>query len=275
MTRVNYVKITLFLALCSCLLSCTSVPLVSKSRRPFSQIRATVIIDPGHGGEDPGAVSASGLKEKDLCLDIALRIKRYLNIIMPHVKVVMTREKDTYVSLEKRIQIADKAQGDLFISVHINSSDSKEAKGFMVYSLDTASDRHAERLAQRENKGLGDNQGPVKFILADLRANAHRSESDQLARLISESLSSQITKKVGAAATNHRGNNQAIFHVLFVKMPAVLTELLFLSNPLEEGLLKTQAMRESCARGIVAGVGKYLDQLDQRTLVRAHNAKRK
>lgn len=265
----KFFKACAFLGLSYLFISCVHAPVISKISS-FAKIRATVVIDAGHGGEDPGAVSASGLKEKDLCLDIALRIRRLLNIVMPQVKVVMTRESDNYVSLEKRIQIADGAQGDLFISVHINSSDNKEAKGFEVYSLDTASDRHAERLAARENKNLLENKNPVKFILADLRANAHRNESDQLARHIAQSLESQITKKVGVDAAKHRGNNQAIFHVLFVKMPAVLAELLFLSNPLEEQWLKTQAMRESCARGIVAGVGKYLDQ----RMVRAQNATR-
>jgi N-acetylmuramoyl-L-alanine amidase len=268
MSRLKLLKTWLLLILSYFLISCITSPKAAGAKNNLAKIRATVIIDAGHGGKDPGAIGAAGLKEKDVCLDIALRIKRLLNLVMPEVKVVMTRESDIYVSLEQRIQIAKKAQGDLFISVHSNSSDTKEAKGFEVYSLDTASDRHAERLAARENINIGEKQSPVKFILADLRANAHRNESDQLARHIAHSLQTQIAKKLGVDASKHRGNNQAILHVLFVPMPAVLAELLFLSNPLEEQLLKTQAMRESCARGVVAGIGKFLDQ----RMVRAQNA---
>lgn len=232
-----------------------------------NKVKATIVIDPGHGGEDSGALGKNGLKEKDLSLDIALRITRLLKLVMPEVKVILTRTHDQSVSLEERIAIAHKAQGDIFISVHINSSDQESARGFEIYSLDVASDKHAERLAARENKSLKTNSG-VNFILADLRAHDHRYESDQLARFISQGLSSQVSKKLAYAGMNNRGYNQAVFQVLFVKMPAVLAEFFFISNPEEERLLKTEAMRESCARGTVAGISKYFDQ----RIARAQNA---
>ena len=254
-----FFKLKIFLVLF--MLGCeTSQPVKNKSSNileSYAKLHATVVIDAGHGGEDSGAVGSNGLKEKDLSLDIARRIRRLMKIIMPNVNIIMTREGDRWVGLEERLTIAHKAQADLFISVHINSSENKEAAGFEIYSLDTASDRHAERLAARENKDL-QKDNKINYILADLRAHAYRSESDKLARYISQNLSSQINKNFSNNLIKNRGYNQAIFHVLFVKMPAVLAELLFISNPEEEKLLGTAIMRESCARGLVAGIGKYL-----------------
>lgn len=222
-------------------------------------VKATVIIDPGHGGDDSGAVGSKGLKEKDLTLDIALRVKRLMARVMPNVRVVLTREHDSYVGLERRISIAHEMRGDVFLSIHINSSENKEAGGFEVYSLDVASDRHQDRLAARENKA-NDQKGEVNYILADLRANGNRAESDILAGHVSQSLSSQLAKKVSRSRINDRGYSQAIFQVLFVKMPAVLAELFFISNPKEERMLKNEGVRELCARGLVAGLHKYLKQ---------------
>lgn len=234
-----------------------------------SGIRGRVIIDPGHGGEDAGAVGPTGLKEKDLTLDMALRMRRLLQKVMPQVEVILTRTSDRYVSLEDRVKMANTAGGDLFLSLHINSSDQKEASGFELYSLDVASNRHADRLAARENKSGGFNSKALKFILADLRANANREESDQLAGLISRGLKNQLTKSIAQSKLNDRGYNQALFHVLFVKMPAVLSEMFFISNPNEERLLKKAGVRELCARGMVLGVKQYLDN----RVIRAQNGR--
>ena len=143
-----------------------------------SKLSATVVLDAGHGGADGGAVG-SFLKEKDVTLDIALRVKRLLNMVMPNVRVVLTRDNDAFVSLEQRVNIANNAQGDIFLSLHINSSKDKEARGFEVYSLDIASDRHAKRLAALENKKHP--KSALNLVLADLRANDFRAESDRLA----------------------------------------------------------------------------------------------
>lgn len=262
-TTTGILKLLAVLVLHVLMNACTTkvIKPPSKISQPVSTspTRATIVIDPGHGGTDSGAIGFTGLKEKDLTLDIALRIKRLLNQVMPNVRVILTRSSDKAVGLEERIQIANKNKGDLFISVHINSSDRKEAHGFEVYSLDVASDRHAERLAARENNSLARLDKGVKFILADLRANDNRQESDHLANFISRGLSAQLSKKVEPALIKDRGYNQAIFQVLFVKMPAVLTELFFISNRDQEILLKKPEIREYCARGIVAGAKKYLD----------------
>jgi N-acetylmuramoyl-L-alanine amidase len=271
-TPMAFLLMLFFISISGCVAHLTHTTSSSPTLEALAKIQATVVIDPGHGGADSGAMSKSGLLEKDLCLDISKRIARLISKVMPRVKIIMTREIDKAVSLEERIKIANAAQGDVFLSIHINSNENEDAHGFEVYSLDIASDRHAERIAMRENKTNKDSSG-VNFILADLRANNHRYASDQLAKLIAKNLILQVSKKVGAEAVNNRGYNQAIFSVLFVNMPAVLAELFFISNPHDERRLRTEAMRESCARGVVAGLGMYLKNLDTNVVRTAHVAK--
>lgn len=221
-----------------------------------SMIRARVIIDAGHGGEDSGAVGARGLKEKDITLDVASRLGRLFKNLMPNVDVVMTRSSDTYVGLEKRVQMANQRKGDAFISLHINSSESKKSSGFETYSLDVASDNHAKRLAARENLS-SNGRNPADFIRADMRAFSNRADSDRLASWISRGIGLRMKDK-GRNRVLDRGNNQAIFHVLFVRMPAVLLELFFISNPKEELMLSKKTEREKIAQGIFLGVREFL-----------------
>ncbi len=254
------VTIFLFLLLASLIFGCeTSKRAIKKTRAPrfISTVAGTLVIDAGHGGEDSGAVSRRGLKEKDVTLDLARRVKKLVNQFMPNVNVVLTRENDRYVGLEERVRIANNASGDLFLSIHINSNQNSQSAGFEVYSLDVASDRHAERLAARENQSFKE-KSKTKFILADLRAHANREKSDDLAKLIASSLEAQVKKIVPKESIRNRGYNQAIFHVLFVNMPAVLAEAFFISNPKEEALLLKPHFREMCARGMVLGINKYL-----------------
>lgn len=241
----------------------TTVPVkrapVTKPQQKRSSARsARIVIDPGHGGHDGGAVGKRGLKEKTITLDIAKRLKNLIERSMPHVEVVLTRSSDIYVSLEDRIRIAHRKPGDLFLSLHVNSSESKAAGGFEIYSLDVASDRHAERLAARENKIENKNSKGVNFILADLRSFSNRRDSDRLAKAVANGLKAQLSRKKMATSISDRGYNQAIFHVLFVKMPAVLAELFFISNPKEEKLLSDAASRDAIARGLFVGVRNFL-----------------
>lgn len=256
-----------FLILCllvSFCLGCASTVSSSKAARPIVQvsreqnIKARVIIDPGHGGNDSGAVGKKGLLEKNITLDIAKRLTRLMASYLPNVEVILTRKSDHFVNLEDRIRIANQQQGDLFLSLHVNSSESKDAGGFEIYSLDIASDRHAERLAARENKEINKNGKRVDFILADLRAFSHRNDSDKLAKAIANGLKSQLSKNRSRSSISDRGYNQAIFHVLFVKMPAVLAELFFISNPHEERMLSNKTSRENIARGLFMGVRSFL-----------------
>lgn len=238
--------------------SCVSVSgsLTKKTRQ--SPVMGRVIIDAGHGGRDAGAVSSTGLKEKDLTLDMALRIRRLMRKVLPNVEVILTRQDDRYVSLEKRIKTAEEKSGDVFLSLHINSSE-EPASGFELYSLDVANNSHAEKLAKRENALNEKESRALQFVLADLRANSFRQESDELARLIAHGLKNQLKQGVFSEQINDRGYNQALFHVLFVKMPAILAEMFFLSNPKDESLLRQRKARELCARGMVLGVMKFLE----------------
>ena len=237
-----------------------------------TRIKARVVLDPGHGGSDSGAISKRGLMEKNITLDIAKRLKNLIERNLPEVEVVLTRSSDAYVSLEERIRIAHRKPGHLFLSLHVNSSESKKASGFEIYSLDVAGDRHAERLAARENKVENKNGRGVNFILADLRAFSNRKDSDKLAKSVALGLKAQLKKTKAASAISDRGYNQAIFHVLFVKMPAVLAELFFISNPQEEKMLSEQIYREAIARGLFLGVRNFLATNANKNL-RADNAK--
>lgn len=222
--------------------------------------KARIVIDPGHGGSDSGAVGKRGLLEKDVTLDIAKRMKHLFNKYLPQVEVMLTRSADRFVSLEDRIIMAHQKKSDVFLSLHVNSSESKDANGFEIYSLDVASDRHAERLAARENKSASQRNPQVDFILADLRAFSNRRDSDRLALGIAQGIKSQLSKNKSIGKVHDRGYHQAIFHVLFVKMPAVLAELFFISNPEDEKMLSQRAFRELIARGLFLGVKNYLDK---------------
>jgi N-acetylmuramoyl-L-alanine amidase len=242
-------------------LSCSFInplPQTHKSIK-LSQMQRRIVIDAGHGGEDSGAVGHKGLLEKHITLDIARRLNRLFARYMPQVDVILTRSKDQYVSLEERVNIANKTTADVFISLHVNSSEEKSARGYEIYSLDIASDRHAERLAARENKAVNGQAQNVNFILADLRAHSHRRDSDRLGHSIALGLKSQLMKIENKIQFYDRGYNQAIFHVLFVKMPAVLAELFFISNPEEEKMLASSKTREFIARGIFLGIKNFLE----------------
>jgi len=249
----------LFMNVCAGL-ACVST--ISQTKRASSlkayHLRARVVIDPGHGGKDAGAVGKRGLLEKHVTLDIARRIKRVFAKMMPNVDVVITRTSDRYVSLKERVLIANRRPADVFVSLHVNASESGESNGFEIFSLDVASDRHAERLAARENSENGEAASNLQFILADLRATSNRKLSDRLASLVSRGLKMELRKIPTASPILDRGYNQAIFQVLFVNMPGILAELFFISNSEEEDMLSKKASREHIARGIYLGVRKFL-----------------
>lgn len=235
--------------------SCKSMPQVMKD------MGVTIVIDAGHGGIDSGAVGMGGLKEKDISLDIAIKTKEILHYMLPSSRIILTRTKDEYVALEKRIKIANNNKAHIFISLHGNSSHIKTAKGFEVYSLDVASDKHAEKLSKRENDSFKEKKKGVKFILAHLRASSNRKESDALAEFLRAGIVEQTSKIADSKNINDRGVQQALFNVLFVNMPAVLIELFFLSNPYEEKLLKNPNFRRECARGIALGIVNYFSAM--------------
>ncbi|MCM2256284.1 MAG: N-acetylmuramoyl-L-alanine amidase [Vicinamibacteria bacterium] len=221
-----------------------------------------IVIDAGHGGHDPGSIGRHGLQEKDLVLDIALKLARLVETELG-AEVVMTRDSDVFIPLEERTAIANSKGADLFLSIHANSSRSPRARGIETYFLSFAKDPHAEEVAARENAisqaTLKDLQGLVKAITL----NSKIDESRDFAASIHESML-QTLKPVNPTGAVDRGVRTAPFYVLIgANMPSILAEIAFLSNPDEERLLKTQGYRERIAQSILTGVRSYLASINR------------
>jgi N-acetylmuramoyl-L-alanine amidase len=214
-----------------------------------------VVIDAGHGGHDTGTTGPGGTQEKNVALAIALRLGRVLTD--EGLEVLFTREDDHFVRLEDRARIANEAHGDLFISVHCNSGAESTWRGVETYSLNLTSDRYAIRLAARENTSSAKTMSDLQFILADLATRAHTDESARLADRVQHSLVSRLSAKYAKA--KDRGRKEALFYVLLgAKMPAILVETGFLSNPDDEKRLATASYEDDVARAIAAGVQDFL-----------------
>jgi N-acetylmuramoyl-L-alanine amidase len=220
-----------------------------------------IVIDPGHGGHDPGTIGRGGLQEKDLVLDVARRLESLLRSELA-AEVVMTRDSDVFIPLEERTAIANSKGADLFLSVHANASRSSKARGIETYFLNFAKDPDAEEVAARENAisaaTLKDLQGLVKAITT----NAKIDESRDFAATVQEAMVANL-RPHNAGALN-RGVHTAPFYVLIgANMPSVLAEIAFVSHPEEEKLLKTSAYRQHVAHSLLKGVRAYLLELNQ------------
>jgi N-acetylmuramoyl-L-alanine amidase len=220
-----------------------------------------IVIDPGHGGHDPGTIGHAGLQEKDLVLDVSLRLEKMLHG-EPGTEVIMTRSTDAYVPLEERTAIANSKGADLFLSVHANSSRNPTARGIETYILNFALDPHAEEVAARENAispaTLKDLQGLVKAIAL----NSKIDESRDFATSVHESMIEKV--KAGQPGIQDRGVRTAPFYVLIgANMPSVLAEISFVSNPDDERLLRSPDQREKIAESLFAGIKAYLEGLNR------------
>ncbi len=227
---------------------------------PAAGAAPLVIIDPGHGGFDPGTRSDSGLLEKDLALQIALQVRRAL--IDSGYRAEMTRSTDDFVTLHDRTQIANRAGADLFVSIHLNWSSNSETTGIEVYYLNNTTDRATIRLANMENGGAGDYGAPegsnLNYILADLRQNYKANESALLARMVDAQTVADLRAGLGVEV-NPLGAKMGPFYVLVgAHMPAVLVECGFLSNSEEARRLNSAAYQEVLADGIAEAVVHYL-----------------
>lgn len=225
--------------------------------------RRRIVVDPGHGGHDPGAVGPKNLFEKDIVLDIALKVKKILSED-PLNEVFLTRESDIYIPLEERTAFANRKNADLFISIHANASPRREARGIETYLLNWTDDEEAMRVAARENaismktmKAMNKQMDIVDIIKSDLIRENKRDESIKLAHYVQRSLVSHVNGHNGCGP--NLGVKQALFYVLFgAKMPSVLVEVSFISNPEEERLLADDAFRTSIAKGIAKGISTYI-----------------
>ena len=220
-----------------------------------------VVIDPGHGGRDPGA-QIQDLDEAEVVLDIALELERLLSRD-PQVEVVLTRRTDTYVALEERTAIANKSGADLFLSIHVNASANQAARGFETYFLNFASNPEAEAVAARENAGSAKTMSNLPEIVKAIALNNKIDESRDFARMVQRSLQERL-KKADPAARN-LGVKQAPFMVLIgATMPSVLVEVSFLTNRNEASLLRSTVHRRQIAEALLAGIMNY-----QRSLKRS------
>ncbi len=216
-----------------------------------------VVIDAGHGGHDPGAV-AGGVFESHIVLDVALRLEALLR--GEGFDVVLTRRDDTFVPLEQRTAIANREQGDLFLSIHVNASRNPSIRGVESYVLNFATDPDAEAVAARENAATGRTMNALTDMVRAIALNSKLDESRSLAGFVERAMAARVDR-VDPATPDH-GVKQAPFVVLIgAAMPSVLVEISFLTNPQEAGLLRTDAYRQAIAEALADGLVAYQKSL--------------
>ena len=233
-----------------------------KARTPrksaISKIRR-IVVDPGHGGHDPGAVGPSGLQEKDVVLSVALKLRELLKDELG-LDVVMTRSTDVFIPLEERTAIANKVNADLFLSVHANAAANRSATGIETYYLNLAKTEKAAQLAAKENGTSLEKVSVLQAILFDLMASYKLNDSAHLAEEVQKSLYKKIRGRY--ADVKNLGVKQGPFYVLVgATMPSILVETAFLSNAQEEARLKDPAYLDMTAEGILEGVRGYISSL--------------
>ena len=242
-----------------------AVPAPQAPRR--LEARPTIVLDPGHGGVDPGAIGAGGTHEKEITLAMAREVRRQLEQTGRY-RVQMTRDEDTFVRLRDRIAIARQHSADLFISIHADSMGNRETRGASIYTLsENASDSEAAALAARENRAdiiagvdLSRESRDVTSILIDLAQRETMNHSIVLAR----DLVREMGREIQLLPVNpHRFAGFAVLRAPDV--PSVLIELGYLSNPLEEGLLNRPHHRAKVAAGIVRAVDAYFARNPRRS----------
>jgi N-acetylmuramoyl-L-alanine amidase/type II secretory pathway predicted ATPase ExeA len=217
-----------------------------------------IAIDPGHGGYDTGTKGPHGLLEKDLCLDIALRLGQLIDENIPGAEVVYTRKDDRHVSLEERTAIANDANADIFISIHANSSDFRDVRGVETYYLSIASSTPSSDLATRENASAQSSLHDLPDLVRKITRDERIAESKLLAVDIQNTLSQGL--QLANGPEQNRGVKRAPFVVLTgAHMPAVLSEIAFVSNAHDETLLLETAQRQRVAEGLYRGIASYLD----------------
>lgn len=226
-----------------------------------------IVIDPGHGGNDPGAMAQKGIREKDISLALAKKLAQNLKS-RTGCEVVLTRTTDKYLHLEERTAIANTQRADLFISIHLNSSSAKEALGLETYFLNLATDESAIAVAARENATSTKNISDLEGILKDLMRNAKIDESSRMAKYVQKNMCLYLSKKY--TPIKDKGVKQAPFYVLMgAQMPAILIEAGFISNPQELAKLTSPAYQNDLSNAIAEGVAQYINSVSAPSAVKA------
>ena len=230
---------------------------VLKPSKPNSQL--LIVIDPGHGGKDPGAMGRKGTREKDIVLKVSMQLKDMITKQLG-AKVLMTREKDVFIELEKRAEFANSQKADLFVSIHVNSHPKRSVKGLELYHFGEASDPRALEVAARENgTPLKDNAPAWKFILADKLTDKKIEESRDLAWIARKALVKKLRKHY--KVKDHGVKTAPFFVLRMTTMPGILAEIAFVSNPNEEKLLTSKTYQKRVAEGIFKGIKAYITPL--------------
>ena len=230
-------------------------PVRPTAPKPASPIQ-TIVIDPGHGGKDPGTVGQHGTTEKDVTLKVGLLLKDLL-ATLPNTRVLMTRERDAFIELEDRAKFANGKDADLFVSIHVNSHPHKGVRGLEIYHFGEAKDQRALEVAARENGTPLNNTGVGwEYLVADLLTTKKIEHSLELAWTAKQAM---VTNLNGRYSTIDHGVKTAPFYVLrFTTMPSILAEIAFMSNPAEEEQMRTQPFLAHIAESIFEGVKTYL-----------------
>jgi len=220
-----------------------------------------IVIDPGHGGHDTGTLGPTGLEEKEVVLDVGLKLKKLLEH-NTGCEVVMTRSDDTFIPLEERTAIANEKSADLFISIHANASRDKSARGIETYYLNFTSNPDALEVAARENASSQEAVHELQDLIKKIAMTEKIEESQDFARQVQREVYIRVTKVSGAQ--RDRGIKKAPFVVLIgANMPSVLAEISFLTNPRDERLLKRSDYREKIAYALYEGILGYVKNLGE------------
>jgi N-acetylmuramoyl-L-alanine amidase len=214
-----------------------------------------IVIDPGHGGKDPGAIGVGGVMEKDLVLSVAKKLAAKLTTELG-VQVVLTRKDDRFIALEDRTYMANAEDADLFISLHMNASPNSDAHGVETYYLDNTTDEAAMRLAARENASARKNISDLQFILSDMTQNMKLEDSITLAHRLQQSVVGGMSKVIGDV--RDLGVKKALFYVLVgARMPSVLIEMFFVTHRVEGQVMSREAGQDAMVNSLFEGIQRY------------------
>jgi N-acetylmuramoyl-L-alanine amidase len=256
-----------------------SEPVPVQTMKPMRQEKAfvggteyVVVIDPGHGGKDPGAVSPDGsVKEKDFTLELALKIENRLKEVLPETRVVLTRRDDAHLALAERTEAANSHNADLFLSIHGNAFDDPQARGVETFYLSSANSRGSMRVAARENGISLARMTDLQATLIDLNVTAKKAESAALAQEVQHSLVSFLRER--GYSTRDRGVKTAPFYVLLgARMPAILVECAFITNMNDRDRLTRSDKLDSISEGIARGIANYLKAVGEKSPTRTITA---
>ena len=221
-----------------------------------------IVIDPGHGGKDPGTQLKGGIQEKDITLDLAKKLAAKIEKEIPGCEVLLTRDKDVSMPLDERTAFANVNKADLFISIHVNAHKQSSVYGLETYFLNMATDQRAVMVAARENATSEKNISDLQSILNSLMLNTKISESSKLAYKVQSGMMTNLKKTY--KVRKDLGVKQAPFYVLIgAEMPAILIESGFITNPTEKKRLLNDAYKNLLADGITSGINSYIKSIEQ------------